>query len=75
MRLFKRPKTDEGENAQGGLVLFAVLFIAVGLMILNLITHLPLYIESLFIPVQHPLAFNFPKYDQLLHLVVRGRLR
>ena len=56
MPFFKRAKYDEpapgGNNA---LIPFAVAFAVLILLTVSALTHLPLIIESMFIPVQHPL--------------------
>ena len=71
MPFFKRAKYDEPPR-NNALVPFAVLFIVFMLLTMNVFTHFPLFIESLFINVQHPLLYKFPQYSELLPEVVKG---
>jgi len=72
MGFFKRDKADKETENAAGIVPLAVFLIASIFITVNLFTHLPLYLESLFIPVKHPLLYKFPKYSELLPLIVKG---
>ena len=72
MGIFKRNKAVLEEKDASGVVPLAVFLIASIFITVNVFTHLPLYLESLFIPVKHPLMYKFPKYGELLPLIVKG---
>ena len=72
MPFFKRAKYTDQEDKPTSFVPLAILLVIGLFLVLNLITNLPLYIESLFITVEHPLLFKFPIYNELLGQIVKG---
>ena len=72
MSFLRFGKRTEEPGIGGSMTSLAVLLLIGILVILNIITHLPMFLMSLFIPVQHPLIYKFPAYAQLLPAAVKG---
>lgn len=50
------------------------MFLCVCSSCFNFVTHLPEYVQTLFVHADHPLSYNFTIYDQLLKEVVKDDL-
>jgi hypothetical protein len=56
--------------------LFPLVLLAIGLLLITLqfFSNIGSYVASMFVQVEHPIAYRFLAYDRLLHSCVRGKL-
>jgi hypothetical protein len=56
--------------------LFPLVLLAIGLLLITLqfLSNIGSYVASIFVRVEHPIAYRFLAYDRLLHTCVRGKL-
>jgi hypothetical protein len=70
LTIWKQPR--DNEPGSGGIASLAVLVAISILVIVTAITKLPMFVMSMFIPVEHPVVYSFPKYAKLLPEIVEG---